>query len=277
MRSYVINLDGDRDRWQKVKAALESVGLYPERVPGILYDGKNHTPETDMLRAARPSWHPPLPRSVCGCFASHLRAVGTFLKHSQDKYCIIFEDDVAPIAKNPEEFSRELQWTLDNAPGDWKGISLHSDFVLPGGCPEGLWVGKTCTSNAAYILNREGAQQLLREPWKVCDWYKQITWDKFYVRPKNMFITDETSSLNATWKSKSTVHVLLDNIRGKQWCIRGEKPMSYALSYPVTAFGGHNVRTSRVIQIGLLIGICLSKGFTRWVLVVVLLLFIPVW
>ena len=275
MKSYVINLDEDKEKWAAVRKNLQRVGLEPERISGLIYDGKTETEETKLLEAGRPAWSPRLSHAACGAFASHLLAVKTFLSSSCDPSCIIFEDDVDPLASDTEQFEKELQWTLENAPSDWEGISLHSDFAVPGACPEGQWSGGLCGSSAAYVLNRAGAQRILEEPWKITDVYKQLPWRRFYVRPTNMFVTDESTSRTAVAGSRSILHRLSQNVSGREWGIRGEKSADYNFRFQIASLWGHGIYLYHIAIFLLLLALLCTRGKARYVLMLLLVLFIP--
>lgn len=101
IKSYVINLDRNPERFAHIDARFKELGLSYERIPAV--DGKQIPRETfEAFAAARPMsgtgdsystgqrvWTP----SSMGCFLSHFEAWRR-ISEGADEYGAIFEDDI---------------------------------------------------------------------------------------------------------------------------------------------------------------------------------------
>lgn len=91
MKTYVINLDKDKDRLSFISEHLDSFGLAWERIPAIYgkdYKGNEYNEEEAFKKNGRA-----LSQGELGCALSHKRAYQKFLETSEE-YALILEDDV---------------------------------------------------------------------------------------------------------------------------------------------------------------------------------------
>ncbi len=167
---FVINLDRARDRWARISARLDSLGLEYRRVSAV--DGKTIVFSKDNYdeRAYR-RLHGKLtnPNEV-GCYLSHIKALSTFIA-TQKKYAIILEDDALL-----HDDCMELVRSALNFADTWDMLRLHG---VHGGGPipyarlspgSRLCVDITRqTGSSAYMVNRRAALRMLDklEPMKL--------------------------------------------------------------------------------------------------------------
>lgn len=164
MISYVINLDKDRERLERMAAEAGRAGISFKRFAAL--DGE-HLPDT--LRAqffsADGSPHAPaLSPGEIGCYASHLSIHQLLLADERQDCALVLEDDVqlaADIVPTIDAVLRTLpRWDivrLSNAP---KAV------VLPvAGLPNGREVVRYWTvpnGAGAYLISRTGAEKFLK-------------------------------------------------------------------------------------------------------------------
>lgn len=182
IKSYVINLDRSKSRYEYVKPAVTALGFPVERVSGI--DGNLLSLEEMNLKVDWFAWKqiegaPPLLGAV-GCALSHIKAWKTFLE-SDAEYGIFFEDDVSFN-------SLELRQTIDQILQNnklWDVVTLYTE-----GTPLTLKklnkdqklvvYPRQVIFAVAYIMNRHAARQLLSKsmPLKMpIDWFFTRGWE----------------------------------------------------------------------------------------------------
>ncbi len=127
---YCINLKKSVHRKRKMENRLKNHNIYDKAVfveavsrdsPLVYYYHQFATP--DHHNPDEKSW-----RTVMACFASHLKAVRTFLESGEDE-CLICEDDVMFKNRFAEEYSKVRSNMLPGVPlmalsyinSDWKG------------------------------------------------------------------------------------------------------------------------------------------------------------
>lgn len=164
MRTYVINLDVDAQRWLGVRRKLESAGLSPLRQPAVCGVALDVPSRAALYSEAlnRAQYHRPLSAGEVGCYASH-QAVWRRLLESGDGWALVFEDDVdivGPLAPVLDAF--------DSLPRDWDLIKLIGRRVekierrmpLAAGV-ELVSYRRVPSLTGAYAITRRGAQALL--------------------------------------------------------------------------------------------------------------------
>ena len=163
-KTYVINLDKNKDRWDMQSKELSSVGIYPERFSAYTY---NDIDKQEILDKFGLFYHFSSD-SMIGCAYSHLKVLEKFLK-TNDKVCLILEDDAYPKFKNKTELNILLKNIYDNILIDqWDIYALHSDCFIT----DTFYNFKNILSlsNAAYFITRHGAKSLLsKQVYTHCD------------------------------------------------------------------------------------------------------------
>ena len=163
---WLINLDRDTARLEKMDRQLRALGLEYTRFPAIY--GKDHI-DTLIQRAdpeayARNMGSPILPGKM-GCYASHIAVWEAFLASGHD-IALILEDDVV----FHDDFLSALKLALA-AKDHWDTLRFNCVRAkIPvaqgkvGPYTLNAYVGPF-TGNAAYLLKRETAERLLPNLW----------------------------------------------------------------------------------------------------------------
>lgn len=159
MRTYVINLDAEPERWQGVHAELRAAGIVPQREAAVCgaAETSGYSPALN-----RRQYHRPLAPGEVGCYASHL-AVWQRLVRSGDAMAAVFEDDVelrAPLAP--------LLDAIAALPHDWDIVKLvgRREEKIDARCALARGVDlisyrRVPSLTGAYVITRRGAQALL--------------------------------------------------------------------------------------------------------------------
>ncbi|WP_342078380.1 glycosyltransferase family 25 protein [Yoonia sp. SS1-5] len=163
---WLINLDKDQERREKMQAQLDALGLRYQRFAAI--NGKEQA-ETLSKRAdaqayARNMGSPILPGKM-GCYASHIAVWEAFLA-STYKFALILEDDVV----FHDDFLTSLGLALE-AEDHWDTLRFNCIRAkLPvrqrsiGAYQLNAYIGPF-TGNATYLLKRDVAERLLPNLW----------------------------------------------------------------------------------------------------------------
>lgn len=155
-KTYVINLDKNKDRWEMQSKILKNVDINPIRFPGYMY---KDIEINDILNNFDLYYHF-CTESMIGCAYSHLKVLETFLK-TNEKVCLILEDDAYPKFKNKNELTMLVKKIYDNLLIDpWDIYSLHSDGFLTDKFYN--FKNMLSMSSAAYFVTRQGAINLLK-------------------------------------------------------------------------------------------------------------------
>ena len=160
---YVINLDRDVERMASLAGSLKALNLPFERVSAVL--GKE-VPNWEQLvdaelYGARNRLPMPRPGEV-GCYLSHLKAMEEFLR-TDAPWCVILEDDVEVRPECVEVLAalgQKDDWDLVKLFCFHSGLPVRKRALTP---THHLVVHLArTTSSAAYAVNRQAAETLLR-------------------------------------------------------------------------------------------------------------------
>lgn len=160
---YVINLDRDIERWNKILQDFESIGITPNRVSAVW--GKDHmdSPLFSQRRFFYAKGRNPLPAEI-GCCLSHYKTLELFLQ-SDKEYALICEDDAVPLpqfVRVVEEAMRyRSSWDLLRLNGtrsktSWPYRKLTDQYKL---CTTITGM----TSSTIYMVNRRAAKILAKK------------------------------------------------------------------------------------------------------------------
>lgn len=119
---YVINLDKDTERLEKMQARLNPNEF--TRISGIYGNGYDYSNDDSIYFTCKHM----CPKSVIGCAKSHHLALKTFLETSDKEYVLILEDDAEPVY--PDYINR-INDVLNNAPENWDIIKLDWISNIP--------------------------------------------------------------------------------------------------------------------------------------------------
>ena len=153
---YVINLDKDTERLEKMKKRLEPYEF--KRIKGI-YGNEYDFSNDDAVYFTCKYF---CPKSVIGCALSHRLALKTFIETSEKEYLLLLEDDAEPIEV---EYIKKTEESIKNAPANWDVIKLDWGWSM--------WAPSTSYSEqnfysyysalcTAIIVNKKGAKQILK-------------------------------------------------------------------------------------------------------------------
>jgi GR25 family glycosyltransferase involved in LPS biosynthesis len=147
---FVINLDKDRDRLNKITRNLSP--HFFTRIPGVYGNDLNVDEYDEIVYTSKYL----VPKSTIGCAMSHRKALQTFLRTSNKPYALILEDDAEPIHKN---YMSEVVASIQNAPPDWEIIKLDYQPNYNVNTYNKLF----SIIATAYIINKSGAEKFLRQ------------------------------------------------------------------------------------------------------------------
>lgn len=170
MIRYIVNLDRSVDRWNRMQALFQDLGLDVVRLPAV--DGRKKDPEE--LRNMRPTlserhfWLKEMTPGEMGCYLSHLKAWNALLE-TKDEWALIMEDDLF-VRENAKDFISDESWipegvdliqmTASKEPAE---ELREKDFKMAIGKDARLvkvlkW-GNMGT--VAYMINRKGAAAMI--------------------------------------------------------------------------------------------------------------------
>lgn len=186
MQVYLINLERNPERLAAADAQLRRLGVAYTRVAAV--DGRSLPKGTLRREVARFWWwchRGYLPqRGQVGCALSH-RTVWRLIAEGEEACACILEDDAVLDGRFPEQL-RQTEAFLRGQEGPAAVLlSYHvRDFVDPNApsAPETWGFSRTdadvCTEG--YVLNREGAANLLRANRRIClpcdQWDVWVRW-----------------------------------------------------------------------------------------------------
>ena len=93
---YVINLDKDTVRWQRINKHLHGQGIEAERVSAVY---AADLPSDEIAKVYNDALNEqqfflPLKPAEIGCFMSHLKTLQSFVAQEEKPFAVILEDDV---------------------------------------------------------------------------------------------------------------------------------------------------------------------------------------
>lgn len=142
MKTFMINLEKDRHRWESAEPQLQRAGLDYERIPGILGRGltskdlaAHHSRQKASWRLART-----LTPAELGCALSHLRTYREILKRGLS-HALILEDDVVL----PEGMAKLIE---------------NVAVVMPAASPVVCLLSPAETGSAKYAIKLAGGYDL---------------------------------------------------------------------------------------------------------------------
>ena len=111
---YVINLDKDKVRWQRIDAHLRGQGIEAERISAVY---AADLPAEEIAKHYRQELNQqqfflPLKPAEIGCFMSHLKTLEAFLSQDEKPFAVILEDDVEFIGE-AEDYHQQWLSAVD--------------------------------------------------------------------------------------------------------------------------------------------------------------------
>lgn len=122
IRTYVINVDGETDRFGKISSALNEKLISFKRVKAVTPEDFNRIKIACDCDILYPSMLVP------ACLVSHIKALMVFIAEGKaDDVALILEDDAVPAPALTEE---RLEKLLSNAPSDFEILQLGTSHPL---------------------------------------------------------------------------------------------------------------------------------------------------
>lgn len=191
---YVINLAGDRTRWEGLvrSAEIHARNFTLHRIEAV--DGRtagSERPGADLSAFLSLQGRAMLPGEY-GCYRSHMKALEVFLE-SGASHGLILEDDVLFLPDSAARIEAVLAALPDG--GVVKLVNHRTALMIAlGETAEGDTIGRTLHgpqgSAAAYLVSREGARRLLAglatmtRPW-------DVALELFWVHGASVFSTED--------------------------------------------------------------------------------------
>lgn len=180
MKFYLINLDRSPDRLAWMSSRLQTLGINPVRVPAV--DGKQLSKETlnrwDSVRHPQFGMGP----GEVACFLSH-RRVWEMISDGKDDWGLVAEDDIH-ISDHLVKFMADDEWVPQDA-----------NIIKAETAKQRVWLSSKSRNiadshslrvlrsyhggSAAYFVNKETANWMLRETENFC-----TTVDQLLFNPK---------------------------------------------------------------------------------------------
>jgi hypothetical protein len=161
-RVYWINLDRSKERalsMQKILANISGVNI--ERIEA--FDGHNVIKDILERFCFLNKTNYKMTPGAYGCLLSHLETIRKFYESGAEK-ALILEDDINVNAM--PYWDKPLSKIIAEAPPDWQIISLKWGHPLAEpSMPYTSW-SEMCYFTAAYIINRAGAENIVKTCWK---------------------------------------------------------------------------------------------------------------
>jgi glycosyl transferase, family 25 len=168
IKSYLINLDKDRDRLEFFSKNFSRLGLTFERVAAIdgrLYsEQEHHAFEIQRPRNYNRQRHKPWLRGQMGCFLSHME-VWRRIAEGKENFCAVFEDD-EHISDDLRNLLFDDQWIPPEA--DVIRLETSTNRVRLSARPILTYLGRsvykvksTSWCAGAYLISRDTARALV--------------------------------------------------------------------------------------------------------------------
>ncbi len=163
---FIINLKQSTDRWERISAELDQLGLTYEKFPAV-YGADLSDDEIKKYCPNRHLWwtRRDLKLGEIGCYLSHIYLLEEIVKRGIDRACVL-EDDAWILP----EF---LQWVRSDTPlpdnADILKLTINGEYHLSRGIKVGSYANRLITfltfrgvhGTYGYIITREGAIKAL--------------------------------------------------------------------------------------------------------------------
>lgn len=164
MQTWVINLDRAPERWARISARLQALGLPFTRLAAV--DARAFTPAQaaalDVAAYRRRHGKEPVPGEL-GCYLSHVEAMRRFLD-SGEAMALVLEDDVQPLGSLPAVLeglaAHADRWDMVKLSAVHSGTPVPVLDLAPG--HQLAVMLSRCTGSSAYALNRRAAEAYLK-------------------------------------------------------------------------------------------------------------------
>lgn len=171
LRLFVINMDKDKERYQKILKHYKNSDL--TTLPINRYEavvGKKVSPETWLSKDALTdlqliekngfrTHHHSVTRGGLGCFLSHYNLAKQLINDPSVEGYLIFEDDTTML---PSTYS-QITNSLENAPKDWDMLLFYTIRAVGRSKNENFNKLKSFWGMNCYILSKNGAKKFVKE------------------------------------------------------------------------------------------------------------------
>jgi GR25 family glycosyltransferase involved in LPS biosynthesis len=242
---FIINMDKDTERLQKITEKLRLQNISFERIPGI------HGRDIDYSEHLTPLCNKTCPNSVKGCALSH-RKIWEIAHERGYNNIIILEDD----SDIPENLSMKLQKIWDKRPPNYDIITMGAMFfgrekdnpseyiqsltnVKPIEYNDSFIELKGLTSTHALIVSRAGIEKLLsmkidtHVDLNITLWKSSHPIDIYAVDTFDLQQNDDNNSN----QSDSSGYPRMSNYLLSKFQISNYRNVTYVLNISVSKFG----------------------------------------
>lgn len=211
--TYVINLEKDKHKWEKMQSNFKNTHIKLIRFNAIY--GANLTEDDKNFKQNHITKKCNLicTDGIIGCGLSHIKLANYIINNEKNYYSLVLEDDVNPIVSN---FRNEIIKEINNAPNDADIIKIY----YHGACKNPNSKFLMCGSTAGYIITKKGAEKLSNFKLDFhIDWQMQQT-SNFIIYNSNKILLSE--NVEDSTISERNILNKIDNIN-----INGLNPISW--------------------------------------------------
>lgn len=226
--TYVINLEQDKLKYEKIKKNLNDNNIVPKRFNAIY--GKNVKSEYDDYLTNYCKYT--CPKSVIGCGLSHILLSKYLLNNDTNEYALVLEDDAIVNHNNIKD---KINNILNHSPKNWEIIILYCQgyckyYDKKNLVKDDKFIKTTYQGSfAAYLINKKGQEKLSKIKLNGHIDNQILFSNKInsYSFSKKIFKTDESDSVN-----RKKNYGLLKNYYDKVYnTLDGEKVMTHQPSF----------------------------------------------
>ena len=226
--TYVINLEQDKLKYEKIKQNLNDNNIVPKRFNAIY--GKNVKSEYDGHLTHYCKYT--CPKSVIGCGLSHILLSKHLLNNDTNEYALVLEDDAIVNHNNIKD---KINNIVNHSPKNWEIIILYCQgyckyYDKKNLVKDDKFIKTTYQGSfAAYLINKKGQEKLSKIKLNGHIDNQILFSNKInsYSFSKKIFKTDESESGN-----RKKNYGLLKNYYDKVYStLDGEKVMTHQPSF----------------------------------------------
>ena len=204
--TYIINLQQDVDKYDRMQKRLNNIGIDYKRFDA--YYGKDLSSDYDPLISNYKQF---IPKSTIGCALSHYMVCNSHFKNDKNKIALVLEDDAVPLFKDKKSIDK----IINDAPKDWEIILLYTQGNT--NYKDNSWeVTKLSGSTMAYLINHKGFKSRFGDNYIIkthTDIERCFTKCKTYKTPVMYFKPEFSESLTSTnINGFSSFYNFLDNL-----------------------------------------------------------------
>jgi GR25 family glycosyltransferase involved in LPS biosynthesis len=272
---FVINLDKDKDRLEKINRALTGQGISYERIPGVLGSQISSDPKLSTLC----NWF--CTDGIKGCALSHHRAWELMVERGYSRI-LVFEDD----AVIPGNFDEKVRHIMGRLPDDYEIVYLgcryycsntkltekfghHVMDSAPKPFNEEIVKVSGSLGSHATLYTRTAIEKIIHEPitthidLQIQQWIRSKKIQTYGVHPEIVGTTPNNLGSNLADTFPPLANKILDTVE-----ITNNTPLGWSMSENFMKLGPFNVNgyIVGVIVLGLFLPWYLSIFLFAWIL-----------